>query len=194
MDKLRALDEQLFVYLNNLHATFLDQPMYYMSRTYLWIPLHLYLLYIIIKHYGKESWVIIVCIALSILMADQFTSGLMKPFFSRLRPSHEAHLESAIHIVNNAKGGLYGFASSHAANTFALAFFIWLLFKDQYKYISLIFLWAILVCYTRIYLGMHYPGDLLAGAIVGLISGYIGYRISVRVLRAIHRQNEVGSA
>jgi undecaprenyl-diphosphatase len=193
MDKLRALDEQLFVYLNSLHATFLDQPMYYMSKTYFWIPLHACLLYIIIKKYGKESWVIIASIALTILLADQFTSGLMKPFFGRLRPSHEPHLESIIHVVNNAKGGLYGFASSHAANTFALAFFIWLLFKDQYKYISLIFLWAILVCYTRIYLGMHYPGDLLAGAIIGIICGYIGYQISKRALRVIRKNGEIAA-
>jgi undecaprenyl-diphosphatase len=177
-EQLLQLDERLFIFLNNLHTQGLDQTMYHMAKTYFWIPLHCLLAYLIIKQYKKDSLIIILCITLSITASDQVTSGLMKPFFERLRPSHELHLENVIHLVNNYKGGLYGFASSHAANTFALATFVWLLLRERYKYVGWLFLWAIVVTYTRIYLGVHYPGDVIIGGIVGMMCGLGGYKLS----------------
>jgi undecaprenyl-diphosphatase len=181
-EKLLQLDERLFIFLNSLHAQGLDQTMFYMAKTYFWIPLHCFLAYHIVKQNKKDSWVIVLCIALSITASDQLTSGLMKPFFERLRPSHEPHLENIIHLVNNYKGGLYGFASSHAANTFALATFVWLLLREYYKHVGWIFLWAIVVSYTRIYLGVHYPGDVIIGGLIGTLCGLAGYKLSQVIL------------
>jgi undecaprenyl-diphosphatase len=187
-EKLIQLDERLFIFLNNLHAEVLDQTMIYMGKTYFWIPLHCFLAYLIIKQFKKDSLVIILCIALSIAITDQLTSSLMKPFFERLRPSHEPHLKSIIHLVNDYKGGLYGFASSHAANTFALATFIWLLLREYYRYVGWLFLWAIVVTYTRIYLGVHYPGDVIVGGLIGVICGWGCYRLSQVILHTLKQK------
>lgn len=99
----------------------------------------------------------------------------MKPFFARPRPSHEPGLAGLLHLVNGYKGGAYGFASSHAANTFGVAMFIYLLFRSRYAWISAIFVWAAVMSYTRIYLGVHYPGDIFAGALVGSACGVAAF-------------------
>src|SRR6478736_4351745 len=146
-----------------------------LKKTQFWIPLYLFLIYLIFKNFSTRGWLILAGATLSILLADQITSTLMKPFFARLRPSQEPSLQGIVHLVNDYKGGLYGFASSHAANTFATALFVWLLFRKKYKWIVFVFAWAILMTYTRIYLGVHYPGDILVGGIVGLLSGWAGF-------------------
>jgi undecaprenyl-diphosphatase len=102
----------------------------------------------------------------------------MKPFFERLRPSHDPSMQNLIHLVDDYRGGLYGFASSHAANTFGVALFVWLTLRPVYNWIFLIFLWAAVMTYTRIYLGVHYPGDIIVGALVGLVSGWVGFKAS----------------
>lgn len=145
------------------------------TKTPFWLPLYLALVYLIIKNKKWNTLYILVGVALTITLADQITSGFMKPFFARLRPSQESGLTGILHTVNNYKGGLYGFASSHAANTFGVAMFIWLLFKRKYHWISVIFIWAAFIGYTRIYLGVHYPGDILVGAVIGLLCGWIGF-------------------
>lgn len=146
------------------------------TKTQFWTPLYLLLIYLIFKKYNTEGWIILAGAAMALLLSDQITSSLMKPFFERLRPSQEPSLQGIVHLVDGYKGGLYGFASGHAANTFATAFFVWLLFKNQYRWIWIIFMWASLMTYTRIYLGVHYPGDILAGAAIGILCGYAGYR------------------
>jgi undecaprenyl-diphosphatase len=120
---------------------------------------------------------VLVCIALTILLADQITSTFMKPFFSRLRPTHDPELENLVHIVNGYRGGKFGFASSHAANTFGLAMFVFLLFRNRSKHVAWIFLWAAVVAYSRIYLGVHYPGDIIVGGFVGMICAFGCYHL-----------------
>ena len=176
MDSISNLDKELFLFLNSFHSEGLDPIMLLITKTQFWTPLYLVLIYLIFKKYSTESWLILAGVAMAILLSDQITSSLMKPFFERLRPSQEPSLQGLVHLVDGYKGGLYGFASGHAANTFATAFFVWLLFKNQYRWIWTIFIWAILMTYTRIYLGVHYPGDIIVGGVIGVFCGYAGYR------------------
>jgi len=179
MEQILELDREWLLYLNNHHAPWLDTIMFWITKTEFWLPLYLFLIYLIIKNYKKESWMILLGVAITILIADQVTASIMKPYFARLRPSQDPALQGMVHLVNNYKGGLYGFASSHAANTFGTALFCWLVLRHQYKWMILLFLWAAIMTYSRIYLGVHYPGDILAGLTVGLLAGWIGFKFSV---------------
>lgn len=190
MKQFLEWDKEWLLYLNSHHTPWLDQVMFWITKTEVWFPLYLLLLYLIIRVYKSKTWIILIGIAITILLADQVTSHLMKPFFSRLRPSHEPELSGLIHTVNGYVGGLYGFASSHAANTFGTAFYCWFILRTEYKWVWVVFIWAALVTYSRIYLGVHYPGDVLAGAVIGVGSAGLGVwltksleRYSLNVIR-----------
>lgn len=182
LQQLMELDRRLLVWLNSFHADWLDPVMYYTTQTLFWLPLYLFLLWLMIKDFKKDWWIPLIGIAVTILLADQITSSLMKPYFARLRPSQEPTLVGIVHLVKDYngeiyRGGLYGFASSHAANTFATATFFTLLFRARRRWITWLFLWAAAMTYTRIYLGAHYPGDILVGSIVGILSALTGYKV-----------------
>jgi undecaprenyl-diphosphatase len=190
IEQLKHWDEELLLFLNRFHTDALDPVMYLVTRTDFWIPLYVVLVFLIFKNYKKEGWMVMAGVALAILLSDQITSGLMKPFFQRLRPSNEPALDGIIHIVNGYHGGQYGFASSHAANTTGVAFIVFLVLKKIYRWMWLIFFWAFIMSYTRIYLGVHYPGDIIAGALVGIASGYAGYGLYLILKRKFERPPE----
>lgn len=165
---IEKLDQELFLFLNGIHSPFWDTIMWHISGKFEWIPLYIILLYLLIKQYKKQSWKLIIGIAMLIAMVDQASVRLFKEVVQRYRPCKNLDLESVVHLVNNKCGGTFGFVSSHAANTFALAVFIGLLLNTKNKNIlMLLLIWATIVSYSRIYLGVHYPLDILGGAILG---------------------------
>ncbi len=168
------LDKQATLFLNSLHHPSIDQVMILISNKPTWYPLYVLLIGLIIYTSRKRSWLVLVNIALLITLADRISSGLIKPLVMRLRPCHEALMYPFLHLPDGC-GGSYGFVSSHAANTFAIACFLFLYFNKQ-KWTYLLFLWAAVVSYSRIYLGAHYLGDVMCGALLGGGLGWLVYR------------------
>jgi undecaprenyl-diphosphatase len=183
MSSILEWDRDLLLWLNSFHTDWLDTIMYWITKTFVWAPLYVFLIVLVIKNYKKESWIILLGAALVVILCDQTTSTFMKPFFARLRPSQEPSLQGIIHLVNGYTGGKYGFSSGHAANTFGTALFVWLALRSYYKWIALIFIWAMLMTYTRIYLGVHYPTDILVGGAIGLFYGWLSFKLTQWVIQ-----------
>ena len=183
IESLTNIDISITLYLNGLHNSFFDAIMLFISGKFSWIPLYLVLLFFAYKKSEniKIFLFFLVSIALLITMADQSSVHLFKNVFERLRPCHCEQIRNSIHIVNNHCGGQFGFVSSHATNTFALAIFMSLFFKNKVVSLLLI-IWAIIVAYSRIYLGVHYFGDVLGGAILGGVIAVLVYYIFRKII------------
>ena len=172
LENLRRVDTELLLMINGKHNDFFDAVMYCASDKLFWIPFYALILFFLIRNYKKFCLYILIAISATITLSDQTASGLIKDSVKRLRPSHEPSLIPFIHLSKAGAGGNYGFVSSHSANAFALLTFLFFLLPSKYNWLktSLLF-WALLVSYSRIYNGVHYPSDVIGGAIVGVISG-----------------------
>ena len=177
---LNDLDHQLFLFLNGLHVDWLDPVMTFISSEMGWIPFYAVLVFLVFYKYRWKGLWVLLGVAVVITCSDQISASVFKPIFHRLRPCYDPLIEDLVYTPKGKPGGHYGFISSHAANTFALASFIYMTMKKHYSKIGwIMFPWAILVSYSRIYMGVHFPGDVICGAALGMMLGFgIGFLVT----------------
>lgn len=174
---IKQIDYSLFLAINGAHNNFFDVVMIWVSTIKLWIPLYILLLYLTIIKYKKKALAAIPVFFITVAISDLTSVHLFKNVFERLRPCYEPELAG---LVNNIVGcgGQFGFVSSHASNSFAIAFMAIFLLGDKYKLLKLLMpLWAILIIYSRVYLGKHYPTDVIVGALVGILISWLMYKV-----------------
>lgn len=187
---LENIDRKILFAINANHSSFLDQLMWIISEEYFGIPFYLLFLFLSFKMFGwKGALLFAIGAGMTIGLTDLTAKHLFKEVFLRYRPSNNIEIGERLHIVNNYRGGTYGFVSSHAANMFAITTLAFLtLLKDSSKLWYLIFLFPIVISYSRVYLGVHYPSDVLCGGLLGTFIGWIFYRILAKQLNPL-KQN-----
>jgi undecaprenyl-diphosphatase len=174
---LEQIDQHLFLLINSANSPFWDKVMHAISGVIIWIPLYLSILIYLGIKYKRKFFIILIFIVLAATLSDQF-SVLIKNLVQRLRPCHEPVLAGLVHIVNNECGGMFSFVSSHATNSFDVALISLSFIKKRWYSIAII-IWALIICYSRVYLGVHYPGDVFCGAILGSLIGWSMYKCYV---------------
>ena len=173
MESLIELDKAIFIFLNALGSDTFDSLWLLITNKRSSIPLYIFLIYYMFKKLALKDFLkYLVLIIILIILTDQ-TSTLFKDYFQRLRPCHDQDINSLIRIVKKGCGGLFGFFSAHAANTFAVATFFYFTLNKYSKNFKYLFLWAVIVSYSRIYIGVHYPIDIIFGACLGISLGYL---------------------
>ena len=177
LEFITNIDTRLTLLLNGSDSVMLDTIAVTATKTGTWIPLGIVLLYVLMRMKDwKNALLVILCVAIAITLADQMASGIFKPLVARLRPSHNPELQGVIDLVGDYRGGRYGFFSSHAANTCAVAVFLSLLFRKRVFTVA-ICSWAMVNSWTRLYLGVHYVGDIMVGVIWGAFVGWMVFRL-----------------
>lgn len=168
-----SFDRWWLLTINHAHTPFLDGLMTFASNRYVWIPAYALLITGLVDILRRRALLLLPLLIAAVALADSITSRLFKPFFARLRPCHDPKLAALLHLPDGC-GGQYGFLSSHAANSIALAVFLLLVLpKGRFQATkTLAFVWAILLSYSRMYLGAHYPTDVLGGAAIGALLGW----------------------
>lgn len=188
MHKIIQEDQEAFLFLNNLGDTSFDQFWILISETWIWVPLYAIFLYLLYKNFQLKGLIfILIFVALGVTVSDQL-AGIFKSGILRLRPCHDPSINHFMRIVKC--GGQYGFYSSHSSNTFFIATFMSVLLFRKYRILPyILFFWAIIVSYSRIYLGVHFPLDILMGAMMGFLLGGLFATISLNVINK-QRRNE----
>ena len=185
LDYLNDIDTEALLAINGWHGTFQDALWWMVSAKWASALLLVALIWILLHQNRRHALLVLAMLVLAFALADQISSGLIKHLVERLRPSREPSLDNMIHIVNDYRGGMFGFVSSHAANSFAASTLIALIMRHRLVTFSL-FTWALLQCYSRVYLGVHYPGDILGGIVVGVLVGWLVWRLMRWIQRRWH--------
>lgn len=175
LETLLELDRDVFLWLNNLGSETFDPLWLLITRMTSWIPVFAIILYLTFKRLGwRHALLIIICITLLLLLTDQATN-LFKYSFKRFRPSSDPALEGLMRAVQSRKS--FSFISGHASNSMAVSFFLYHVLKPYLKYMGFFFIWPLVFAYSRIYLGLHYPGDILCGYLFGIFTGWLLLRL-----------------
>ena len=178
IDSFKIFDRDLLLSINSHHNNMMDVVMYYISGIWICLPLFIYWFSLFLKKYELKKVLILVFFLVALVTLTDQTSNRVKHSVKRYRPTHNIEIKDHIHLVNDYHGGQYGFFSGHAANAFGIALLLFLLFKEHSVLVrSSFFVWAGITAYSRLYLGVHYPSDILVGIIVGLIWGYVIYQL-----------------
>ena len=209
MDYLIHIDQQWLLAINGWHSEWADILMWYISKSTTWLPLYALLVGLIVYRFGILSpslcregrrgssllrvLIILAGFAVAVGVSDFVSSGIIKPWVCRLRPTHEPALAGMLHLVNGYTGGLYGFVSSHAANTMACALLFALLYRNKYATVGLM-LWVALNCYSRMYLGVHYPADIIGGLAIGAMMATLTYGMVRRLVELVDERSEGAGA
>ena len=209
MDYLIHIDQQWLLAINGWHSEWADILMWYISKSTTWLPLYALLVGLIVYRFGILSpslcregrrgssllriLIILAGFAVAVGVSDFVSSGIIKPWVCRLRPTHEPALAGMLHLVNGYTGGLYGFVSSHAANTMACALLFALLYRNKYATVGLM-LWVALNCYSRMYLGVHYPADIIGGLAIGALMATLTYGMVRRLVELVDERSEGAGA
>jgi undecaprenyl-diphosphatase len=184
MEELIQFDKQLLLWFNGSESLFLDSLITTLTNAKTWIPLYLSLFYVVVKSNQtvRDVFLILAAAGLCVLLAGTIDDTIVKPTVARWRPGHDPQIGMLVDTVNGYRGGNYGFFSAHASNTFSIAIFFSLLMRQRLFTIFMV-CWSLINCYTRLYLGVHYPGDILVGLSWGAIVGTSVYYLYRRVLR-----------
>lgn len=174
IQSLNLFDTGLLLFFNSMHNSFFDGFMYGFTQILVWVPLYISVIYVLIKTKKFDALWLILSLVLCVVICDQISSGIIKNTVQRLRPSHEPSLNGMVHLVNGYTGGRFGFVSSHAANTFGFALMSALLVRKR-NFTVMIVVWSLINCYSRIYLGVHYPFDIAGGLLVGTLAALVCY-------------------
>lgn len=177
-ESLVDFDRNLFLALNSMHSPVMDSIMWWVTDKFIWIPFYAFLAYFLWKKFGNQAVFMVLFAAVLVTLSDQ-GSVLLKNLFERERPCHDEYISMLVHTVNNKCGGKFGFVSSHAANTMAVFTYLLLLTRYSISRNVTIFtgFWVVIVGYSRIYLGVHFPADIIGGWVVGILAAFITYII-----------------
>ena len=183
MEELIHLDKELLLMVNGSDSALLDYIVMTLTNAKTWIPLYLGLFYVVVMTHKpnlREILLILAAAGLCVLLAGTVDDTIVKPLVARWRPTHDPEIGALVDVVDGYRGGNYGFFSAHASNTFSIALFFSLLMRNRLFTVFMV-CWSLTNCWTRLYLGVHYPGDITVGLLWGALVGYGVYRLYCRV-------------
>ncbi len=188
MQTLTDIDRSVLAFFNGSDSLFVDNLAVILTSGLTWIPLYLSLLYVVIKNNEtmKQIMLVIGCVILSIVLSDGVADFIVKPMVERLRPSNDPLIKYTVNVVEGIRGNSYSFFSAHASNTFCIAMFFSLLVRNKVFVVTMVS-WSLINCWTRMYLGLHYPSDILVGLIWGGVSGSLAYYIYIKSYLRIYK-------